>query len=276
MILSLPEFIRRWKESELSERAGSQSHFNDLCQILNEPTPPAADPKGLDYAFEKRVNKTGGDEKGFADVWKRGFFGWEYKGKHKDLKAAYLQLFNYSADLDHPPLLVVCDFLRFEVHTNFTNTKPLVYKFTLDDLILPTPISGSDLSALDILRAVFSDPEKLKPGALEVRVTERAADEFIKLIPSLRKPEVAQEALARFIMRLLFCLFADSVGLLPDNIFRKMIAADRQNPGKFVRKLKTLFRSMAVGDDAFGPISHPPLQRRSLPRRRRHRLRSGT
>ena len=144
---------------------------------------------------------------------------------------------------------MVCDFLRFEVHTNFTNTKPLVYKFTLDDLILPTPISGSDLSALDILRAVFSDPEKLKPGALEVRVTERAADEFIKLIPSLRKPGVAQEALARFIMRLLFCLFADSVGLLPDNIFRKMIAADRQNPGKFVRKLKTLFRSMAVGND---------------------------
>ena len=249
MILSLPEFIRRWKDSELSERAGSHSHFIDLCQILNEPHPAAADPKGLDYAFEKHVNKTG-DDKGFADVWKRGFFGWEYKGKHKDLKAAYLQLLKYREDLDNPPLLVVCDFLRFEVHTNFTNTKPLVYKFTLDDLILAAPIPGSDLSALDILRAVFQEPEKLKPGALEVRVTERAAEEFTKLIPNLRKPGVDQEALARFIMRLLFCLFADSVGLLPDNIFRKMIAADRQEPRKFVRKLKNLFRAMAVGDDS--------------------------
>ena len=250
MILSLPEFIRRWKDSELSERAGSHSHFIDLCQILNEPHPAAADPMGHDYAFEKHVNKTGGDEKGFADVWKRGFFGWEYKGKHKNLKGAYQQLFNYSADLDNPPLLVVCDFEHFEVHTNFTNTRPLVYKFTLDDLMLPAPIPGSDLSALDILRAVFSDPDKLKPGALEVRVTERAAEEFTKLIPNLRKPGVDQEALARFIMRLLFCLFADSVGLLPDNIFRKMIAADRQEPRKFVRKLKNLFRAMAVGDDS--------------------------
>ena len=249
MNLSLPEFIRRWKDSELSERAGSQSHFIDLCQILNEPHPAAADPRGLDYAFEKHVNKTG-DDKGFADVWKRGFFGWEYKGKHKDLNAAYQQLLKYREDLDNPPLLVVCDFLRFEVHTNFTNTPPLVYKFTLDDLMLPAPIPGSDLSALDILRAVFSDPDKLKPGAFEVRVTERAADEFTKLKQSLRKPGVDNEALARFIMRLLFCLFADSVGLLPDNIFRKMIAADRLEPRKFVRKLKNLFRAMALGDDS--------------------------
>jgi type II restriction/modification system DNA methylase subunit YeeA len=254
MKLSLPEFIRRWKDSELSERAGSHSHFIDLCQILNEPHPAAADPKGHDYAFEKHVNKTG-DDKGFADVWKRGFFGWEYKGKHKDLKAAYQQLLKYREDLDNPPLLVVCDFLRFEVHTNFTNTPPLVYKFTLDDLMLPAPIPGSDLSALDILRAVFQEPDKLKPGALEVRVTKKAADEFIKLKINLRKPGTDNEALARFIMRLLFCLFADSVGLLPDNAFRKMIEADRQEPRKFVRKLKNLFRAMAVGDDSFGLIS---------------------
>ena len=86
MKLSLPEFIRRWKDSELTERAGSQTHFIELCQILIEPHPASADPKGVDYAFEKHVNKTG-DDKGYADVWKRNFFGWEYKGKHKDLKA---------------------------------------------------------------------------------------------------------------------------------------------------------------------------------------------
>ena len=255
MNLSLPEFIRRWKDSELTERQGSHSHFIELCEILNQPHPAAADPKGTDYAFEKHISKTGGDEKGFADVWKRGFFGWEYKGKHKDLKAAYQQLFNYSADLDNPPLLVVCDFLRFEVHSNFTNTPPLVYRFSLDDLMVTAPIPGSDLSALDILRAVFQEPEKLKPGALEVRVTVKAADEFTKLKTKLRKPGTDNEALARFIMRLLFCLFADSVGLLPDNMFRKMIAADRLEPRKFVRKLKNLFAAMAVGESEFGPIS---------------------
>ena len=254
MMLSLPEFIRRWKDSELTERAGSQSHFIDLCEILSEPHPAARDPKGTEYTFEKHVNKTG-DDKGFADVWRRGFFGWEYKGKHKDLKSAYLQLLKYRQDLENPPLLVVCDFLHFEVHTNFTNTPPLVYRFTLDDLMQPVPIPGSDLSALEILRAVFQEPEKLKPGALEVRVTEKAADEFTKLKDNLRARKADNEALALFIMRLLFCLFADSVGLLPDNIFRKMIETDRQEPRKFVRKLRNLFAAMATGDEAFGYIS---------------------
>ncbi len=42
-----------------------------------------------------------------ADVWKRGFFAWEYKGKRADLKAAYKQLLDYREDLENPPLLVV-------------------------------------------------------------------------------------------------------------------------------------------------------------------------
>ncbi len=39
-------------------------------------------------------------------------FGWEYKGKHKDLKAAYSQLLQYREALENPPLLVVCETLR--------------------------------------------------------------------------------------------------------------------------------------------------------------------
>jgi type II restriction/modification system DNA methylase subunit YeeA len=248
---SLPEFIRCWKDSELSERSGAQSHFNDLCDILNEPHPAHADPKGAEYTFEKHVKKIG-DDKGFADVWKRGFFGWEYKGPHKNLKAAYEQLLKYREDLENPPLLVVSDYFNFEIHTNFTNTPPAVHKFTLDDLILTTPIAGSDLPALEILRAVFLDPDKLKPGALEVRVTRKAAEEFTRLKDNLRARHEDNETVARFIMRLLFCLFADSVGLLPDNLFRKTIQADRQEPKKFVRKLKKLFAAMATGDSEFG------------------------
>ena len=52
----------------------------------------------------------------------RGFFAWEYKGKHKDLVAAFKQLLQYREDLENPPLRIVCDLNRFEVHTNFTNT----------------------------------------------------------------------------------------------------------------------------------------------------------
>src|SRR6266576_3349954 len=107
--LSLPEFVERWKASTLSERAAAQSHFIDLCEVLGQPHPAAADQSGDSYTFEKHVS-TLEDGKGFADVWKRGFFGWEYKGKHKSLSAAYAQLVRYQGDLEnraetctHPP-----------------------------------------------------------------------------------------------------------------------------------------------------------------------------
>ena len=64
----------------------------------------------------------------------RGHFGWEYKGKHKDLSAAYKQLLDYREDLENPSLLVVCDMNRFEVHTNFTATAKRRYAFNLDGL----------------------------------------------------------------------------------------------------------------------------------------------
>jgi hypothetical protein len=56
----------------------------------------AADQTGDSYTFEKHVSKLKGG-KGYADVWRRGFFAWEYKGKHKDLQAAYLRTILSSA-----------------------------------------------------------------------------------------------------------------------------------------------------------------------------------
>ena len=90
--------------------------------MLDMETPNEADPTGDFYAFEKGAQKTTGDD-GFADVWLRGHFAWEYKGKRKDLNTAYQQLLNYHEALEQPPLLVVCDLERFEVHTKWTNTE---------------------------------------------------------------------------------------------------------------------------------------------------------
>jgi hypothetical protein len=95
-------FAAKWRGGTTTEKAGSQSHFIDLCRMLGEPTPHEADPTGTQYAFERRVEKAGGGD-GFADVWKRDFFAWEYKGRYKDLKAAYVQLLAYKDDLGNPP-----------------------------------------------------------------------------------------------------------------------------------------------------------------------------
>ena len=78
------EFIAKWRASELKESSASQEHFIDLCRLLAEPTPAEADPAGEWYCFERGARKdTGGD--GWADVWKRGCFAWEYKGRRADL-----------------------------------------------------------------------------------------------------------------------------------------------------------------------------------------------
>jgi hypothetical protein len=149
------EFIAKWKRANLSERSAAQQHFLDLCELLAQPKPAAADPDGAWYAFERGVTKTGGG-KGWADVWLRDKFAWEYKGKHKNLDDAYKQLLRYREDLENPPLLVVCDLDRFEVHTNFTGTVKADHKFDLDALGEPANI--------DALRKVFTHADALKPG----------------------------------------------------------------------------------------------------------------
>ncbi len=122
-------FEKRWDESTLSERSSYQQHFLDLCEMLHAPKPAETDPAGEFYTFEKGVEKTGGG-KGFADVWFKDHFAIEYKGRHKDLRAAYGQLLQYRESLENPPVLVVTDTDRFEVHTNFTGTVTEVHVFT--------------------------------------------------------------------------------------------------------------------------------------------------
>src|SRR6185437_10465533 len=129
MPLDILNFVRKWQQSSLTERSAYQQHFRDLCEALGVPHPTEQDVDGSSYTFEKHVPKTGTDDKGFADVWKRGYFGWEYKSKGGDLKKAYRQLNEYQEALLNPPLGIVCDFDRFEVHTRFENAPPRVYKF---------------------------------------------------------------------------------------------------------------------------------------------------
>src|SRR5207237_3741852 len=82
--MSPQEFIAKWKRANLSERSAAQQHFLDLCELLGQPKPAQADPDGAWYTFERGVHKTGGSE-GWADVWYKGHFAWEYKCKRRNL-----------------------------------------------------------------------------------------------------------------------------------------------------------------------------------------------
>src|SRR5664280_1272633 len=240
------EFAAKWRGVETGERASAQSHFLDLCAMLGQPGPTEADPKGEWYAFDKGAGKLAGGE-GFADVWKRGFFAWEYKGKRKDLRAAYLQLQGYRDALENPPLLVVSDLERIEVHTNFTGLSPRTYTVTLDDLEAPDPSEP-----LRILRAVLTEPEALRPTFDRAELTEAAARRFAELAGALHARGHEPQAVAHFLDKLLFCLFAEDTGLLPKGLLSRLSDATRAKPDDFGAALGQLFATMATGGGMFG------------------------
>ena len=234
----VPTFVAKWRDNVRRERASSQEHFIDVCRLVGAPTPNEADPSGRAYTFEAGAQKTSGGD-GWADVWRRGFFGWEYKGAGRDLAAAYRQLLDYREALENPPLLVVSDMDRIEVHTNFTNTRPSVHALTLDDL------AAAPAEGLRVLRAVMTDPDALRPARSPEEVTAEAARRFAGIARSMGERGEAPERVAHFLNRLLFCLFAEDVGLLPRRLVTGLIASRRADPAEFGQGLRELFWRMS-------------------------------
>ncbi|MEO7916375.1 MAG: DNA methyltransferase [Dokdonella sp.] len=233
------EFMSKWKGGG-DERRDAQPFFEDICRLLKHQTPREADPEHEWFTYEYGATKASGGE-GWADVWKKGYFGWEAKGTHKNLDKAYQQLKMYADALENPPLLVVSDLHTIIIHTNFTNSVKTEYKFTIEDL--------ANHKTLDILRAVFFNPEQLRPGKTRQTITEDAARQFATLAERLRARKHPPLDVAHFLNRLLFCMFAEDVGLLPDDLFTKMVRASKGNPGLFDKRAKELFAAMQKGGD---------------------------
>mgnify|MGYP000999286562 CR=1 FL=1 len=238
--MTVVDFIDKWSKVELKERSAAQEHFLDLCDLFDHPTPAANDPTGEHFAFEKGASKQGGGE-GFADVWKRGFFCWEYKGRHKDLDAAYEQLLRYRDALGNPPLLVVCDLARIVIHTNFTGTVSATHDIPLEQLDVPRNI--------ELMQAVFHNPEALRPGRTSAAVTQDAARQFAEIADALRQRGLDPAAVAHFLDRIVFCLFAEDTGLLPDMVFTRIVSKSRVDSARFCKLLGQLFDTMAAGGD---------------------------
>jgi type II restriction/modification system DNA methylase subunit YeeA len=232
------DFIAKWRNVELTERSASQSHFIDLCRMLEEPGPTDADPTGEWYAFEKGAMKTGGGD-GWADVWKRGHFAWEYKRTGGDLDKAYVQLQRYAIALEQPPLLIVADTQRIRIHTNWTNSVQQTTELQLDEL--------ADERRRRVLKWAFTEPDQLRPGKTRQQLTEEAAEKFVWLAQKLRERGHEAHAVAHFVNRMVFCMFAEDVGLLPRQMFRRMLEESQSDPVAFVDNAKALFGAMRAG-----------------------------
>ena len=181
--------------------------------------------------------------------WRKSCFAWEYKGKHKDLEAAHRQLLLYAGALGNPPLLVVSDISRIVIRTNWTNAVSERHEIPLPDLRDPV--------RRHLLKSVLADPDQLRPGKTREALTAQAAAEFAELARRLRARGHDAQAVAHFVNRLVFCLFADDVGLLPAGLFERMLSAARRAPGRFTGFASRLFQAMA---DRGGEVDFTPVQ----------------
>ncbi|WP_271678724.1 class I SAM-dependent DNA methyltransferase [Thermomonas mangrovi] len=255
-------FIDKWKGVAASELSTSQSFLIDLCELLGvdrpHPTPEQ------DYMFERPLtfqHADGSTSPGRVDLYRRGAFVLESKkikaGAHtrgfdETMLRAHSQAQAYARALPavegRPPFLLVVDVgHRIEVFSEFSRSggnyvpfpDPRSHRIALDDL--------RDPAVRQRLRSIWLDPLALDPSRESARVTRQIAARLAELAKSLEQAGHAPEAVAQFLMRCLFTMFAEDVRLLPADSFRTLLATHRERPDVAMRMLAQLWQDMDGG-----------------------------
>jgi hypothetical protein len=194
---TIADFIVKWGAGgaafALNEEQGAQQHFIELCAVLGVAVPSGSD----DYVFEKGTLMLG-QRRGYADVFKRDHFAWENKAPGKPLDAALRQLMTYALALENPPLLIVSDRLRIEIHNHFNGTPSERHVVTLDQL--------GDPAKRELLRRCFTSPESFKPARTNRQITEEAANAFATTAARLREAGVVADVTSHLLTQCLLLL----------------------------------------------------------------------
>ena len=252
-------FIAKWRNVEFGEKQASQEMFLDLCALVGHPTPVAyGNPDA--FTFEKWVPG------GFADAYLEDRFGWEFKGSDDQLPGAFNQLLRYQVYLKTPPLLIVSSFRRIQIRTNFPGMETVLHEIPILELEEPGQLAK--------LRNCFFAPDEFRPNRSVEDVTRETAELFRDIVADMEQhihdnvtpyssdnvapySDTGPERLARYLNRIVFCLYAEDAGLLPDSILADILNANRRRPDLSNRAIANLFEQMA-GGGLFGPheIAH--------------------
>lgn len=252
------------------------------------PHPDAAVGGIGDYRFERGVTRherDGTTSTRRIDLYKRGCFVLEAKQGHEAPKQAALfgtseterratirrspgwaqamlrakgQAEDYARDIPAdegwPPFILVCDVgFCIDVHADFSGTGKHyaqfpdreTYRVYLTDLRKP--------ETRERLRAIWTEPLSLDPSRQRTRVTREIAELLAKLAAELERRKHPPEAVATFLMRAVFSMFAQSVGLLPTRTaFTDLLAACRTNLSGFVPLIADVWRTMNKGGFSAG------------------------
>lgn len=267
----LDTFLARWRNAGGSERANYQLFLTELCGLLGLPLPEPAgdDTRDNAYVFERRVvinQPDGSINNGFIDLYKRGSFVLEAKqtgktldssGWDKAMLKAHNQADQYAralpADEGRPPFILVVDVGRnIELYAEFSRSGATYtpYPDARNHRIRLEDLRRDDVR--ERLRAVWLDPLSLDPSRRSARVTREIADQLAKLAKSLEVDGHSPRLVASFLMRALFTMFAEDVGLLPKRGFTELLQRLKNKPDTFAPMLEHLWQTMNSG--GFSPI----------------------
>jgi hypothetical protein len=160
------------------------------------------------------------------------------------------QLREYAGNLGNPPLLIVCDRDRIEIHTAFRGYPDEPRTILLQDI--------GDLKNQQLLRWVFTDPDKLKPLKSNAAITSEAAGQFALIAKAMRERGIEPQQVAHFLTQCIFCMFAEDEGLLhrsptdDSEIFTALLKAARSDPKKAESRIKSLFTAMQKKGGQYG------------------------
>jgi hypothetical protein len=158
-----------------------------------------------------------------------------------------------------PPFLIVCDVGHcLEIYADFSGQGKNYaqfpdrqgFRFFLEDL--------RDDAVRERLRRIWLDPLSLDPAKAAAEATRAVAARLAQVSKHLEeargpggKPLYDPEAVALFLMRCLFTMFAEDVELLPKRSFRDLLAKCVDNPAVFPRMVGQLWEAMDTGGFSF-------------------------
>jgi hypothetical protein len=194
-------FTNEYKDT-IKESAESQSFLNDFFNIFGIHRRRVA-------TFERPVRTDSRGVKSIDLLWE-GVLLVEMKSTGQDLDKAYKQGKNYFKGLNDkqlPRFVLVCDFNEFRLYDLDNNQD---YRFELDDLV-------KNLHLFDFMNG--GDVGEIT----EYDLNEKAALLLGKLHDSLEKSNFAGHQLQVFMVRILFCLFAEDTGVFNRHQFVKYL-----------------------------------------------------
>ncbi|MDJ0524620.1 MAG: N-6 DNA methylase [Microcystis sp. M53600_WE12] len=203
-------FQKEW-QGETSEKAESQSFWNDFFNVFGISRRRVA-------SFEQPIKKAD-NKQGFIDLLWKGTILVEHKSKGKDLEKATQQAKDYFPNLkEHelPRYILVSDFQRFKLYDLDSGNQ---WEFELinfvDNVHLFDFIAGYE-------KRVYKD---------EDLVNLQAAELMGKLHDCLKEIGYMGHDLEVYLLRLLFCLFADDTGIFNKGIFWEYIDLHTKEDG---------------------------------------------